>query len=222
MIVTRFRVLALLLIPAAVPASAGSLNRGSADPLQLSGSSITLQIPVPDDSLRSNPDNSTLRMKEMIDRETGEGLIEGNQWQRKKNPRVAMLCALAVPGLGQIYNEKPLKAFIAAGFEIFYLSRILHYYRLERREAALRDSTPQWITTAGDDPVTYQNPVWRTHDLWVKEYSEKQIDWLWWSAGCVLAIVLDSYIDAYLHDMNFRIEGSTVEESAGVSLVIDF
>ena len=161
-------------------------------------------------------------LKSMIIRETGEPMIEGTSWARKKNPKMAMLCALAIPGLGQIYNEKPVKAALAAGFEIFYLSRILHYYRMEERERAIRDSIPRWITTAGDPPETYQNFEWTRRDLWVEEYKERQVDYIWWSAGCILVIVLDAYIDAHLHDMNFRIEDSPMEGSAGLSLVVDF
>lgn len=198
------------------------LNGVSAAGLAVSGH---CPVPVADegtDSLRAGGGMPIDELKSMIIRETGEPMIEGTNWARKKNPKMAMLCALAIPGLGQIYNEKPIKAALAAGFEVFYLSRILHNYRMEKREAAIRDSIPRWITTEDEPPVTYQNFEWTRHNLWVEEYKERQVDYIWWSAGCILVIVLDAYIDAHLHDMNFRIEKSPMEGSAGLSLVVDF
>ncbi len=169
------------------------------------------------------PDSTSAgRLKAMIDRERGDPALDGASWRKKKNAKIAMLSALAIPGLGQIYNEKPLKAVIAASFEIFYLSRILHYYRMEKREEVIRDSYPRWLTSDTDPPETYQNQDWTYHDLWAEEYKQKQIDWIWWSAGCILIVVLDSYIDAHLHDMNFKLEGSPLEDSVGLSVSVDF
>ncbi|MBN2071560.1 MAG: hypothetical protein JW814_08910, partial [Candidatus Krumholzibacteriota bacterium] len=161
-------------------------------------------------------------LKEMLDRETGEPRIEGTRWHREKNARVAMLSALLFPGLGQMYNEKPVKAVLAMGFEVFYLSRILHNYRLEKRELELRDRYPKYIESGGENPVLLLNYPWREHNAWVVEYRERQVDYIWWSAGCLLVIVLDAYIDSHLHDMNFRIESSPLGDSPGISLVIDF
>ena len=172
-------------------------------------------------SVRSDS-TSAGRLKAMIDRERGDPALDGTSWRKKKNSRIAMLSALAVPGLGQMYNEKPLKAVIAAGFEIFYLSRILHYYRMEKREEVIRDSYPRWVTSDTDPPVTFQNQDWTYHNAWVEEYKQQQIDWVWWSAGCILIVVLDAYIDANLHDMNFKLEGSPLEDSAGLSVSVDF
>lgn len=199
-----------------------NLNGLKAADLSAPGDSIDPAAHEKEDSVRAGGGMRIDELKSMIIRETGEPMIEGTAWARKKNPKTAMLCALAIPGLGQIYNEKPIKAALAAGFEVFYLSRILHFYRMEKREAAVRDAIPRWITTAGETPVTYQNFEWTRHDLWVEEYKERQVDYIWWSAGCILVIVLDAYIDAHLHDMNFRIENSPMEGSAGLSLVVDF
>ena len=161
-------------------------------------------------------------LKEMLDRETGEPSIEGPAWHRKKNPKLAMLSALVFPGLGQMYNEKPFKAVLAMGFEVFYLSRILHNYRLEKREIEIRDSYPKYIETDGEESVQILNYPWREHNAWVEEYRERQVDYIWWSAGCIMVLVLDAYIDSHLHDMNFRIESSPLQEDPGLSLVIDF
>ncbi|MBN2184413.1 MAG: hypothetical protein JW746_03710 [Candidatus Krumholzibacteriota bacterium] len=161
-------------------------------------------------------------LKEMLDRETGEPSLEGSSWHRKKNPKIAMLSALVFPGLGQIYNEKPFKAMVAMGFEVFYLANILHNYRMEQREIEIRDSYPKYIYIEGDEPIQILNYPWREHNAWAEEYRERQVDFIWWSAGCILVEVLDAYVDSHLHDMNFRIENSPIKENTGISLVIDF
>ncbi len=209
-------------LPALFILAGRNFNEASAAGFFLPGPCANAPVAEYGDSVRAGGGMPVDELKSILERETGEPVIEGTAWERKKNPKTAMLCALTIPGLGQIYNEKPLKAALAAGFEIFYLSRILHYYRLEKREEIVRDGFPRWITTEGESPITYQNPRWTWHDLWVEEHKQDQIDYIWWSAGCILVIVLDAYIDAHLHDMNFRIEDSPLEDSAGLSLVVDF
>lgn len=149
-------------------------------------------------------------LKDVLTVEAGGGIAVGTQWQRSKNARAAMLCALLFPGLGQLYNERPVKAMIAMGVETLYLSQILIEYRNAEREERIRDQFPRGSSQ------------WKSHDLWVGEYKERSIDWVWWSAGAIVILVLDAYIDAHLHDMNVRLEGGAVGDGAGVSLVVGF
>ena len=146
----------------------------------------------------------------VLTRESGADVPEGLSWKRRKNSRVAMLCALLFPGLGQIYNEKPYKAALVMGVETFYLSNILLNYRWAEREASLRD-----ISVPGTQD-------WRDHDAMTVYYKERMIDWVWWSAGAMLIIILDAYVDAHLHDMNFEVEGEAIEGGAGVSVGFAF
>ncbi len=202
------------------------LSAGRAASFDLSGISAFEQALVPDSTgkIEGEPRGSMDLLKEMLDRETGEPSADISPWHARKSPRIAMLSALLFPGLGQMYNEKPFKAMIAMGFEIFYLGNILHNYRMEKREIEIRDSYPKYIYIDGEDdePVAILNYPWREHNAWVEEYRERQVDYIWWSAGCILVIVLDAYVDAHLHDMNFRIESSPMLENPGISLVIDF
>lgn len=161
------------------------------------------------------------RLKELLRRETGEPEIEGSLWRRRKNPRVAMLCALTFPGLGQVYNEKPLKAIVAMGVETFYLLNILHWYRRERREQVLRDSYEKYVPCGPEGLNRCLNSRWNFHNAWMEEYKARKIDWVWWSSAAVLAVMIDAYVDAHLHDMRFRIE-SAPGEGAGLAVVVDF
>jgi hypothetical protein len=146
----------------------------------------------------------------ILTKESGAGMLEETSWKRRKNARVAMLCALIFPGLGQIYNEKPYKAALVMGVETFYLGNILMNYRYAQREEYMRNRSL---------PGT---PEWRDHDIMTVYYKERMIDWVWWSAGAMLIIVLDAYVDAHLHDMKFEVEGRAMEDGAGISLGFAF
>jgi hypothetical protein len=146
--------------------------------------------------------NEVLTTESMVGGEPGRG--------GKKNSRVAVLSALVFPGLGQVYNERPVKAAIAFGLEMFYFSEIYFEYRNAERERLQRDRY---------EPGT---PDWIEHDIWMNEYEERMIDWVWWSAFAVLLVTLDAYVDAHLYDMRFEIEGRALDRGAGVELVFDF
>jgi len=148
-------------------------------------------------------------LKRVLGEETG-GMEKGKEYKERKSGRVAMACAVLVPGLGQMYNEKPLKAAIALGLESFYLSRIAMNRRLWEREKIVRDAYPAGTSS------------WREHDRWVTEYWERSVDWIWWSGAVVLGIVIDAYVDAKLDDMRFKVEARTSEGDVGISLLVRY
>ena len=164
-------------------------------------------------------DWSSDHIKELLEQETGEPDIEGSTWKKRKNPRTAMLCALAFPGLGQIYNERPFKAVIALGVETFYIMNIVSSYRTADDWLKKRDSYPQY-EPCGDDMCL--NDDWRTANAWYEEYKERTIDWIWWTSGVILLVMLDAYVDAHLHDMRFHVESASVEGGTGLAVVVDF
>ena len=59
------------------------------------------------------------------------------QWQRRKNPTVAWLSSVAMPGLGQLYNGRRIKVLLAAG---------------GRQCVANMTRTDQPVTVRGDVP----------------------------------------------------------------------
>jgi hypothetical protein len=138
------------------------------------------------------------------------GIMPEGTAQKSKNARVAMLCTLLFPGLGQMYNERPFKAIIAMGVETFYVSQILLNHRNSRRAERRRDRLP------------YGSSEWKRQDWWIDEYKERRLDWIWWSSGVLVVLMLDSYIDAHLYDMNVRVEGMALEGGAGIRLVYMF
>jgi hypothetical protein len=134
--------------------------------------------------------------------------LAGKEYRQRRSGRVAMLCALAFPGLGQMYNEKPVKAAIAMGAETFYTLMIYQNRRLWSREKRIRDRYP------------VDSSDWRFHDAWVTEYWERSVDWIWWSSAAILVIVIDAFVDAHLDDMRFEIAPRSSRDGAGLELVL--
>jgi hypothetical protein len=148
-------------------------------------------------------------LKGVIGGVTG-GITGDQEYRDRKSGRVAMLCALLVPGLGQMYNEKPFKAALAMGLETFYVSQIFMNLRFFEREKAVRDTYPEGSSQ------------WNYHDGWVTEYYERSVDWTWWSGAVILGIVIDAYVDAKLDDMRFKVEARTSEGDVGISLLVRY
>ncbi len=167
-------------------------------------------------------DWSSDHIKELLARETGEPDIEGSTWKKRKNPKTAMLCAIVFPGLGQIYNEKALKAVIVFSVETFYLMNIFHNYRKANDYLKERDSYDQYkpcFPGSEDLCLSYE---WRNANFWYEEYKERTIDWIWWTTGVVLVVMLDAYVDAHLHDMRFRVETARRGGGTELAVVVDF
>jgi hypothetical protein len=148
-------------------------------------------------------------LKRVLGEETG-GLAEGKEYKERKNGRVAMACAILVPGLGQIYNEKPVKAAIALGLESFYLNQIVLNRRLREREKIVRD-----VYAPG-------SRQWNYHNGWVTEYWDRSVDWIWWSGAVILGIMIDAYVDAKLDDMRFKVEARSAEGDIGLSVSVRY
>jgi TM2 domain-containing membrane protein YozV len=147
-------------------------------------------------------------LKGVIGGETGG--ITGEEYRDLKSGRVAMLCALLVPGLGQMYNEKPFKAALAMGLETFYLSQIFMNLRFFEREKAIRETYPEGSSE------------WNYHDGWATEYHERSVDWTWWSGAVIFAVVIDAYVDAKLDDMRFKVGVESSGAGVGVSLLVPY
>ncbi len=184
---------------------------------------FTLTVPADTTAKRAEEqDWSSDHIKELLAKETGESDIEGSTWKKRKNPRTAMLCALAFPGLGQIYNDKAFKAVIALGVETYYIMNILHNYRKANDFLKERDSCDQYVPCFPGSEDLCLNYEWKEANAWYEEHKERTIDWVWWTSGVVLIVMLDAYVDAHLHDMRFRVETARRGEGTGLAVVVDF
>lgn len=128
-------------------------------------------------------------VKAMLQRMGESEVAGGTEWERKKNPKVAMLCSALLPGLGQTYNGRRLKVGLMVGFSYYYLSRTWLNWRSYEASIARRDTL-----TPGSSAYKQENA---RADFW----KEEARTYLWWSGAVWLIGILDSWIDAQLYDV---------------------
>jgi len=116
----------------------------------------------------------------------GQGRTE---WERKKNPRTAMLCSMVLPGLGQTYNGRRLKVGLMVGFASYYMGNTWLNYKRWTAAEQTRDLQP------------VGSPKYLFEDDLASFYEEEARTYLWWSGAVWLLGLIDSWIDAHLYDV---------------------
>jgi len=111
------------------------------------------------------------------------------QWERRKNPKVAMLSNALLPGLGQTYNGRRLKVAVMVGFFSFYGGNMVLSWQRHEYYEALRDMSPPGSSS------------FELNDRLSLFYEEQAIDFFWWTGAVWLIGILDSWIDAHLYDV---------------------
>jgi len=123
-------------------------------------------------------------------RNVGRNEVSGTrQWERKKNPQLAMLSSALLPGLGQTYNGRGIKVAVMVGFFSFYAGNMVLSWQRHEFYEAKRDLSPPGSS------------AFDLNDRLSLFYEEQAIDFLWWTAAVWLIGVLDSWIDAHLYDV---------------------
>ncbi len=128
-------------------------------------------------------------VKAMLERMGSSEVAGTTEWERKKNPKVAMLCSALLPGLGQTYNGRRLKVGLMVGFSYYYFSRTWLNWRSYEASIARRDTLPP-----GSSAYKQEN---QRADFW----KEEARTYLWWSGAVWVVGLLDSWIDAQLYDV---------------------
>jgi hypothetical protein len=140
-------------------------------------------------TLKGQTDYDPAEVKKTLAR-MGSGEIEGKTtWERKKNPRTAMICSMVLPGLGQTYNGRKLKVGLMVGAMSYYAGNgVLNWRRYQSNSYQAR------TLPAGSDE---QEKSAELADF----YQEEARTFLWWSGAVWLLGLLDSWIDAHLYDV---------------------
>jgi hypothetical protein len=120
----------------------------------------------------------------------GSSEVSGRtEWERKKNPKVAMLCHTLLPGLGQVYNGRRLKVGLMVGFASYYYGTTWLNYKKWKSHEAQRD-----LYAPGSNEFQFENSL-------AGFYKEEARTYLWWSGAVWLIGLLDVWIDAHLYDV---------------------
>ena len=109
----------------------------------------------------------------------------------RSRPFLVMLRSAAVPGWGQVYNHKYLKAgMIVAGEGFLGYSA---WKELQRENDAI-DRLSE-VQQAGFAPG---DPEYNAALLDVETHTNRKINWIWWGLAAHLVNMVDAYVDAHL------------------------
>jgi len=109
---------------------------------------------------------------------------------KRKNPTGALFRSVFVPGWGQFYNNKYIKAALIAGIEIYLINEV---YTHAHKAGLHKDH----FTNAFDYPV-YQAEEFARYE---KEL-DRRGNASWFLAATVFLSMFDAYVDAHLSDFD--------------------
>jgi hypothetical protein len=155
----------------------------------------------------ATPDKSILKGKMAS---LGEVEVPGErQWQRRKSARVAVLSNMVLPGLGQVYNGRRLKAVTMVSLFSGYVARAWIEDKKKVRRRILRDQYP------------IGSIEWKFENLFVDFHRETKRDYAWWAGAIYLLGMIDAFVDAHLFDVRSVdptiIEGTENQHYVGFS-----
>jgi len=109
---------------------------------------------------------------------------------KRKNPTGALFRSVFVPGWGQFYNEKYIKAAIIAGIEIYLINEVYtHWHKADLHEKHFKNA--------------FNYPVYQAEEF--AKY-EKELDRrgnaIWFLAATIFFSMFDAYVDAHLSDFD--------------------
>jgi hypothetical protein len=117
--------------------------------------------------------------------------MRADSTHRPPRPFFVMLRSAAVPGWGQVYNHKYLKAAGVVAGEGFLALKAYNEYGREKdavnRQVALLE--------AGKD-VT--DPQYEAAEVDRQTHRNQKINWIWWGLAAHLFSMVDAYVDAHL------------------------
>jgi hypothetical protein len=128
-----------------------------------------------------------------------------------------MLRSAAVPGWGQVYNHKYLKAGVVIAGE-----GLLAYQAIQELNRENRAIDRQDAVLAGGGDIT--DPAYIDAQLDQETHRNKKINWIWWGIAAHLLSMMDAYVDAHLasFDADFGPPQSAVDWGETPRLTVAF
>jgi len=128
------------------------------------------------------------------------------------NPRAALIRSAIIPGWGQLYVHKPVKAAIYVFLEVYHLYQFNEYNSIYKhiKETKATIGLTEWNKMNENDKKIYESieEKRKAKILEVTGYKlndatwrprEKRNKYAWWSMGFYLICMLDAYVDAHLY-----------------------
>ncbi len=173
------------------------------DTIQAGGWTITGEVQKPSEGVGISTEEREQLKSDLL--QLGSNEVPGlRRWQRRKNPTVAWLSSVVLPGLGQLYNGRRIKVGLAAGFFSVYAAGAWLHRKDAQSWTAFRDNLPE------DAP---QGVINNAND-WITFHKETARDFLWWTGAIWLIVQLDAWIDAHLYDLRVYSPPAPVVDSS--------
>jgi len=109
----------------------------------------------------------------------------------RAKPFTVMLRSAAIPGWGQLYNHKYVKAGLVVGGEGLLVYEALQ--ELKRENQAI-DRQHEILVAGGD--IT--DPAYIDASLDQDTHRNRKISWIWFGIAAHLLSMMDAYVDAHL------------------------
>jgi hypothetical protein len=137
---------------------------------------------------------------------------EERKLQARKSPMGALLRSLAIPGWGQLYNDKYFKAVVIGGLETYFIYKAGHWWRKTEDQYDLLQQLSE-----SEKPEAFEV---------YESYRGNRNDFLWLVALSVFLSMFDAYVDAHLSgfdvDLTPDIDGESRTAELTVKISIAF
>jgi hypothetical protein len=110
----------------------------------------------------------------------------------KRSPSKAALLSAFIPGGGQIYNEKYIKASGIIFIELSLFSTAMYYNK------KMIDYKNKMKKSVIDSP-DYSNNKFYYHDSW-----ENRQSYIYWTGACIFLSTIEAFVDAHLENFNLK------------------
>jgi hypothetical protein len=138
-------------------------------------------------------------------------VLEQKKLSAKKDPMGALLRSLAVPGWGQFYNDRYIKAGVVFVAESYFIYKAAYWWNETEQQYDLIQSLPQ-----GQQPAAFNQYL---------EHRNRRNDFLWLTALAVFVSMFDAYVDAHLSgfevDLTPDFEDGETEVKLTVTILLE-
>jgi hypothetical protein len=121
-------------------------------------------------------------------------------WQRDKNPTVAMLSSMLLPGLGQLYNEREFWALVAAGVHFGFAADVIVQARLTNRYRTLKNMPIDPDLPDKEKEALEQER--QDYEVLFLLHRDNRIQSSWLLGLTILLSGIQSFVDAHLFDFD--------------------
>jgi len=147
---------------------------------------------------------------------------------RVVSPRSALIRSAIIPGWGQLYVKKPLKAAMYISLEAYHIYRLVEYNSIYQYVKDTKESVGVVVWNSLSEAEKKEQVKTVTgYDLTLNTWRprEKRNKYAWWCFGIYIIGMLDAYVDAHLYNFpsdNIELAMDPQAKSIGINISFNF